>query len=286
MITGHNLACPARLAVVEENKIFDEVEETVVSQHTVEQHLGVNIASVCLVTALPLAKMLPLAGDRAVACAVAVADYQEGVVVEGVGDAVLVQIVGQVVVKAGADVPIDSLQLDKDQRQAIDEAHEVGAPVVVRHAYALDFQFAHCQKAVGSSSGTEIDHLRTSVACLASGVTPLHRHTLSDVAVVLAIVLHQRAGKIHTGKLLDDLLTGRLGQSGIEPSQRCPQVAYQHHLTLASAAKRAVRPEGLLVPGVDAVPAEHIVQILGKGVCWTRRSSLLISVIIVAPFYV
>src|SRR5262249_31113496 len=114
MVTGHNLARPARLAVVEENKIFDEVEETVMSQHAVEQYLGVNIASVCLVTALPLAKMLPLAGDGAVACTVAIADHQEGVVVEGVGDAVLVQIVGQVVVKAGADVPIDGLQFDKD----------------------------------------------------------------------------------------------------------------------------------------------------------------------------
>src|SRR5262245_25140728 len=168
MVTGHNLARPTQFAVVEENEIFDEVEETVMSQHTVEQHLGVNIASVCLVAPLPLAKMLPLAGDGAVACAVAVADHQEGVVVKGMGNAVLVQIVGQVVVEASADVPVNGLQLDKDQRQAIDTAHKVGAPVVMRHAYALDLQFAHCQKAVGSGGGTEIDHLRTSVARLAS----------------------------------------------------------------------------------------------------------------------
>ena len=90
MITGHNLACPARLAVVEKDEIFDEVEETLVGQHAVEQYFGVNVASVCLVTALPLAKMLPLAGDGAVARAVAVADYQKGIVVKGVGDAVLV----------------------------------------------------------------------------------------------------------------------------------------------------------------------------------------------------
>src|SRR5262245_10043943 len=116
MVTGHNLARPTRLAVIEENKFFDEIEETIVSQPTGEKHHGFNIASVCLITPLPLAKMLPLAGDGAVACAVAVADHQEGVVVEGVGNTVLVQIVGQVVVEAGADVPIDSLQLDKDQR--------------------------------------------------------------------------------------------------------------------------------------------------------------------------
>jgi hypothetical protein len=66
-------------------------------------------------------------------------------------------------------------------------------------------------------------------------------------------------------ELLDGLHTCRLGQIGVESSQRRPQVAPQHHLTLAVAAKRAMRPEGFLVPGVHAVPAEHIVQILGKG---------------------
>src|SRR5437867_13020789 len=109
MVTGHNLTRPARLAVVEEDKILDEVEETLVSQHTVEQNLGIDIAFVCLSTPLPLAKMLPLTGDGAIARSVAVADHQKGVVVKGVGNAVLVQIVSQVVVKAGADVPVDGL---------------------------------------------------------------------------------------------------------------------------------------------------------------------------------
>src|SRR5262249_15828981 len=119
-------------------------------------------------------KMLPLTGDGAIACAVAVADHQKGVVVKGVGNAALVQIVGQVVVEAGADVPIDGLQLDKDQRQAIDKAHEVGGPVIVWAAYARDLQFTPCQKAVGSGGEPEIDPLRTSVARLASSVTPLY----------------------------------------------------------------------------------------------------------------
>jgi hypothetical protein len=38
--------------------------------------------------------------------------------VEGVSDAVLGEVVGKVVVKPGADVPIDRLQLNEDQRQA------------------------------------------------------------------------------------------------------------------------------------------------------------------------
>ena len=62
----------------------------------------------------------------------AVADDQEGVVMEGVGDDVLVQVVAQVAVEAGADVLVDRLQLDEHQRQAVDEADEVGPAVVAR----------------------------------------------------------------------------------------------------------------------------------------------------------
>ena len=93
-----------------------------------------------LVEPLPLGEMLPLAGDRAVAGAVAVADDQEGVVVEGMGDDVLVHVVAQVAVEAGADVLVDRLQLDEDQRQAVDEADEIGAAVVVRRAQAGELQ--------------------------------------------------------------------------------------------------------------------------------------------------
>ena len=68
--------------------------------------------------------------------------------VEGVGDDVLVHVVAQVVVEAGADVLVDRLQLDEDQRQAVDEADEIGAAVVVRRAHARELQLAHGEEAV------------------------------------------------------------------------------------------------------------------------------------------
>ena len=84
-----------------------------------------------------------------------------------------VQVIGQVVVEAGADVPIDRLQLDEDQRQAVDEADEVGAAVVVRHAHALHLQLAHGQEAVVGSRGS-----RKSITCAcACRVSPLRRAT-------------------------------------------------------------------------------------------------------------
>ena len=163
----------------------------------------------------------------------------------------------QVVVEAGADVPVDRLQLDEDQRQAVDEADQIGAPVVVRHAHALDLQLAHGEEAVAAGVA-EVDHLRARVPRLAGCVAPLDRHAAADEAVELAVVLEQRAGEVDARELLDGLLARRLRQVRVEPRQRRAQVAHQHHLALGRAAQRALRPEGLRVVGVDALPAERL----------------------------
>ena len=148
MVAGHDLARAPGPAVVEENEVLDEVEQPLLGQHSVQQRLGVDTSLVLLRVALPLNEMVPLARDRAVASLVAIAHYKEGVVVEGVGDAVLIQVVGEVVVEAGADVPIDSLELDEDQWQTVDEADQVRAPVVVGYSHALDLQLPHREEAV------------------------------------------------------------------------------------------------------------------------------------------
>ena len=43
------------------------------------------------------------------------------------------------------------------------------------------------------------------------------------------------------------------------------QVAGQHHLASVGPPERAGRAEGFVVPGVDALPAEDLVQMLGNG---------------------
>ena len=70
MVARHHLARRARLALIEQDEVLDDVEQPVVRQHAVEQDLGVHAALVRLVEPLPLGEVLPLAGDRAVAGAV------------------------------------------------------------------------------------------------------------------------------------------------------------------------------------------------------------------------
>ena len=136
MVPRNYLARSTRLAFVEQDEVLDNVQQPIVRQHAVQQHLGFQAALVRLVEPLPLGEMPPLAGNRAVAGAVAVRNDQEGIVMEGVSDDVFVHIVGQVVVEALADVPVDRLQLYEDQRQAVDKTDQVGAAVVVGRADA------------------------------------------------------------------------------------------------------------------------------------------------------
>ena len=112
MVTSYNLPRAARAAIVKQNEVLDEIEQPLFGQHAVEQSFGVHPAFVLLCITLPLNEVLPLAGDRPVTRPVAIADYQESVVMERVGNAVLVQIIGEVVVKAGANISVHRLQLE------------------------------------------------------------------------------------------------------------------------------------------------------------------------------
>lgn len=74
VISCNDFSGTARLAVVEEHKVFDQVEQPVMGQHAVEQPLGFQARRLLFVVALPFDKMLPLTGDRAIPRPMAVAD--------------------------------------------------------------------------------------------------------------------------------------------------------------------------------------------------------------------
>ena len=90
---------------------------------------------------------------------------------EGVGDARVAEVVGQVVVIPRPHVQIDGFEFNERERDAVDKADQVCAAVVVRHAQALNLQLAHSEEAVvgfpvRAYAIAEIDHLRPRVAGL------------------------------------------------------------------------------------------------------------------------
>ena len=265
MVTGNDLPRGARLAVVEQDEVLDNVQQPIMRQYAVQQHLGFQAALVRLVEPLPLGKMPPLAGDGAVAGMVAIRHDQKGVVMEGVGDDVLVHVVGEVVVEALADVSVDRLQLDEDQWQAVDEADQIGTAVVVRRADAGEFQLAHGKKAVRTGPVVEVDHPGAGGFPVILGVPIFDRHATAEQPVEIAVVLHHRAADVVHGQVPHGVVDGGGWQLGVQPFQCRAQIAGQHRLLGIGAAEGAIGSEGLLVPGIDAVPAEHMFKMFGKG---------------------
>ena len=109
------------------------------------------------------------------------------------------------VFETGAEVPIHRLQLDEDQRQAVNEADKIRAAIVVRNPLALDFQLADGQKAIVVDV-EEIDNFRTRMPRLAREVAPLHRNAVADESIVFAVVLEEGAREVNSGEFLDGLL--------------------------------------------------------------------------------
>ena len=199
MIARDDFAGSAGLAVIEEDEILDQIEQTPVVQHAIEQHLGIEAALIALIETLPFGEVLPLAGDGAVARMVAVADDQECVVVEGVGNDVLIEIVAQVAVIAGADVLVDGLEFDEDEGQSVDEADQVRAPVVSGRAEAGDLEFTDGQEAVIGDAVDgkvlEVDNAGAFGVKLAVRVAVTDGNAIADQAIEVAIVLEQGGEK-------------------------------------------------------------------------------------------
>ena len=193
VVARHHLAHRAGLAGVEQDEVFHDVQQAVLGQHAIQQHLGRHAALVAFIQALPLAKMLPGAGDGAVTRVVAVADNQEGVVVKRMGDHVFVQVVAQVAIETGTNVFVDRFEFDEHQRQPIDETHQVGPAVVVGRTQPGDLEFAHGQEVVVCRHA-EINHLCLRMSQHALRITVAHWHPVAHQLVEGLVVLQQRAG--------------------------------------------------------------------------------------------
>ena len=115
---------------------------------------------------------------------------------EGVGDDVLVHVVGEVVVEALADVLVDRLQLDEDQRQAVDETDQIGAAVIVRRADTGELQLAHGEEAIGTRRVVEVNHPGAGGLLVALGVPILDRHAGAEQTVEVPVVLDCRTADI------------------------------------------------------------------------------------------
>ena len=245
VVAGEQLDEPTG-QVLEDDEVLDQVEQAFLGAHAPDDRLQRDRSFLALgVDLLPLREELPARRDGPHLGLRAVGEDDEAVRGEQVRDGVAV--VAEVVVVGVLQVAVRRLQLDEHERDAVDEADQVGAPVV--------------QVGVNPELRDEQEVVVLRVLPVDDGELLRQRRPIRLTDGHLDTVAHQRvdllvrAGVVHGRARLRDLgdrLLDRLaGHAGIESLDRGAQAADQEDLRLVVAAERSIRSERLVVR-VDA----------------------------------
>ncbi len=205
--------------LVEEDEVLQQVQEVALVAHALEQRLHVHRARFFLGQALPFVEVFPLAGDRADLGLFPVAEHHDGVVMEDVGNCVLV--VREVLLEGNFQILVDVLALDEQQRQAVDEADDVRPFVVDVAAHP---QLAHAEKVIVLRIAI-VNHPQPFAHPLVLGVAEGDLHAVADQVVLFAVGGNDGLRGDGGGDLPDGIVVGRIRQAGIQfdelLAQRC-----------------------------------------------------------------
>ena len=111
----------------------------------------------------------------------------------------------------------------------------------------------------------EVDHAQAPPGGLALLVAVGDLHAVAQQVVLLAVGRDDGLQGGDGGDLPHRVVVRRAGQTRIQRRQPLPQRALQHDLAVRRTAEQAVRPEVLLVVGVDRFPAELLLQVVRRG---------------------
>ena len=244
----------APVGVIVEDEVFKQVEEILLPADAPQHGLQRHAALIRFLQALPLMEEFILAAQGAHLGLQAVGEHQEGVVVEQMRDGV--QIIGIVVGVGVLHVHVAALQLDEQQGQAVDEAHDV-RPAAVE--IAVNFELLHRQKVIVPRVGKVDDH---GPAGVGFPVRLLHRDgdAVPDQAILILIDLQERGRGQVKGQRLAGLLQLGVADPRIQPFQRLPEIPPEDDLVIALPPQGAVFAQHLLVIGIDHLPAQLIVE--------------------------
>ena len=159
---------------------------------------------------------------------------------------------------------LEALELDEHQRQAIDVADHVRAaqPQAPTHP-----QLPHGLKAVVAGA-VEVDQAQAFIHQPADaawvGAAVLHRHALAQQRVFLLVEGDQGLGDVVLQHLRQRLAVSLGWQARVEALQGGQHLAAQHHLGILAAAQQAVLAKVFVVLGKHGLPAERLLQQLGR----------------------
>ena len=194
-------------------------------------------------------KEFVLAAERAHLGFYAVGKDEESVVVEQMRNGI--QIVGIVVGIGVLHIHRGLFQLHKQQGNAVDKAHDVGAAVV---EIAADFQLLDGQKMIAFRV-LKVNQCRPLFLCFPTGALYRNGNPVPDEIVFFLVDLHEGGCGKAALQLAHGLLCLACREPRIQPRERLLHIPGQQDFMITPAAKRAAFPQTLCVVGKDDLPA-------------------------------
>ena len=247
------------LRVIEQNEIFKQIEEILLSADAAQHGFQRNTADLILFETLPLMEKRIFTAQRADFGVYAVAQHHKSVVIEELRDGIQIILI---VIRIGIlYIDVVLFQLDKQQRKTVDETHDIRPPMMQR---AVDVQLLNRQKVVFLRM-LEVDDRRKARFLSAARFFDRHRNTVADEPIFLLVDFHRRRGGKAAFQTFLRFIHLRSRHPRVQLLQRRTEIAGQNDFLVAFASEGAEPMIGgdierFRMKGIGGLPAQLVFQ--------------------------
>ena len=229
VVAGQNLG-GAPTGMVVKDEVFQQIEEGLFLADAPQHGFQFHAACIAFLQALPLVEKLVLAAKCTHLGFQSIGQHEKGIIVEQLRNSI--EVIPIVVYVGVLHIHGGLFQLDKQQRNAIDKAHNV-CPAAVQ--LRVDLHFFYGEEMVVFRV-FEVDHRRASD--FGAAIRPLDRHrdAIPQQKILFLIDLHQGCGGNVRREFLLHLVQLVRGEPRVQPQKRLPKIPGQQHFPIAGAA--------------------------------------------------
>ena len=240
--------------MVVKDEVFQQIEESLFLADAPQHGFQFHAACIAFFQAFPLVEKLVLAAKRAHLGFQSIGQHKEGIVKEQLRNGI--EVIPIIVYVGVLHIHGGLFQLDEQQRNAIDKAHNV-CPAAVQ--LRVDLHLFYGEEVVVFRV-FEVDHRRA--ADFGAAIRPLDRHrdAIPQQKILFLVDLHQGCGGNVRRKFLLHLVQLVRGEPRVQPQKCLPKIPGQQHFPIAGTAQRPVRPQLFGVVSHHDLPAQNILQ--------------------------
>ena len=253
VVAGEDLGDTAARVVVQD-EVFKEIHEILLVTDTEEHGLQIHRSHLILLESLPFVEELVFGAEGTDLGLQTVGEHEEGVEVEQMGDGI--QIIGVVAVIGGLDVHVLLFQLDEQERDTVDKAHDIGSAAV---QIAVDLHLLDREKMVFGGLFEIEDGGVAGLVCTAR-LSDLYGDAVAEHGILFLVDLHEGGRGYKGAERLDGRISVFFRHPVVIVKEGAAQIPRQHDLLVGSPAQRAVLAQHLGVVGVDHIPAQLMLQ--------------------------